>query len=244
MMGLPEGTLTKQTGAQPSPAKQAEAEAKVPVAQAKQEDIFAPVVQNVGEPKAAFEARKSATEAKVKPLIKQVAEPFINKEGGIRQVLNNFKTAIEAIDSGDHNIGPLLGSKTTDVGAPIAQVLGSLRTTKASENTKLIESYMTAAGLSKIKETMGPAISNFDVQTTINNMPVDIRRSPEAIRKYMFEQYRTIYDQAARARDITERLNMIQPGSIDLGPTPAELARPAEKKKENNRVDTNNPLLK
>jgi hypothetical protein len=246
MMGLPEGTLTKQGGNQPAPAKAAEAEAKVPVATAKQEDIFAPVVQGVGESKTTFEARKADTEAKRKPLEKQIATPFIDKSAGIQQVLNNFRNAIEAIDSGEHNIGPLLGSKTTDVGAPVAQALGSLRTTKASENTKLIESYMTEAGLAKIKDTMGPAISNFDVQTKIKNMPVDIRRSPEAIRKWMLEQYKSVYDQAARAKDITERLNMIQPGSVDLGPTPAELAKPAEKKKEreNNKVDRNNPLLK
>jgi len=60
----------------------------------------------------------------------------------------------------------------------------------------------------------------------------------------LLKEYKSVYDQAVRARDITERLNMIQPGSVNFGPTPAELARPAEKKKENNRVDTNNPLLK
>jgi hypothetical protein len=37
---------------------------------------------------------------------------------------------------------------------------------------------------------------------------------------------------------------MIQPGSIKLGPTPAELAQAPEKKKENSKVDMNNPTLK
>jgi hypothetical protein len=207
MMGYPEGSLTKQRGSQPNPAKQAEAESTIPKAPTKQEDIFAPVVQGVGESKATFEARKASTAAKIKPLEKQIATPFIEKSAGIQQVLTRFKNAIQAIDSGEHNIGPYLGSETTEVGAPIRQALGSLRTTKASENTKLIEGYMTEAGLANIKDTMGPAISNFDVETKIKNMPVDIRRSPEAIRNWMLEQYKSVYEQAERARDITERLN-------------------------------------
>ena len=105
MMGLPEGTLTKQSGAQSTPAKAAEAEAKIPAATAKQEDIFAPVVQGVGEPKSAFESRKAATENKVKPLIKQVAEPFISKSAGIETTLANIRKAIDALDTGEHNIG-------------------------------------------------------------------------------------------------------------------------------------------
>ena len=244
MMGLPEGTLTKQTGNQPTPAKAAEAEARVPTAQAKQEDIFAPVVQGVGESKTSFDARKASTEAKVKPLVKQVAEPFINKSAGIETTLANFRKAIEAIDSGDHNVGPMIAGKESSVLPGVQNVVGGLVGTKASENTKLIESYMTEAGLAKIKDTMGPAISNFDVQTKIKNMPVGVRSNPAAVREYLLKEYKSVYDQAVRARDITERLNMIQPNSVNFGPTPAELARPAEKKKENNRVDTNNPLLK
>lgn len=246
MMGLPEGTLTKQGGAQPTPAKAAEAEAKVPAAQAKQEDIFAPVVQGVGESKAAFEARKTATENKIKPLVKQVAEPFINKEAGITTTLANIRKAIDAIDSGVHNIGPMIAGSESRVLPGVRDAAGSLVGTKESENTQLITSFMTEAGLAKIKDTMGPAISNFDVQTKIKNMPVSVRSNPSAVREYLLKEYKSVYDQAVRAKDITERLNMIQPGSVDLGPAPAELAKPAEKKKEreSNKVDRNNPLLK
>jgi len=244
MMGLPEGTLTKQGGAQPAPAKAAEKEATIPATTAKQEDIFAPVVQREGEPKAAFEARKTATEAKVKPLIKQVAEPFINKEAGITTTLANIRKAIDALDSGDHNIGPAIAGSESKVLPAVRDVAGSLVGTKASENTKLITSFMTEAGLAKIKDTMGPAISNFDVQTKIKNMPVGERSNPTAVRDYLLKEYKSVYDQAQRAKDITERLNMIQPGSVDLGPAPAELAKRKEKERETNKVDTNNPLLK
>lgn len=244
MMGLPEGTLTKQGGAQPSPAKAAEAEATVPTAQAKQQDIFAPVVQGVGESKSTFEARKAATEGKVKPLVKQVAEPFINKSAGIQTVLANFRKAIDAIDSGDHNIGPMIAGSESKVLPAVRDVAGGLVGTTASENTKLITSYMTEAGLAKIKDTMGPAISNFDVQTKIKNMPVGERSNPSAVREFLLKEYKSVYDQAVRAKDITERLNMIEPGSIDLGPAPQELAKRKEKEKENNRIDRNNPLLK
>jgi hypothetical protein len=173
-----------------------------------------------------------------------VAEPFINKEAGIQTVLANFRKAIDAIDSGDHNVGPMIAGKESSVLPGVQNVVGGLVGTKASENTKLIESYMTEAGLAKIKDTMGPAISNFDVQTKIKNMPVSVRSNPSAVREFLLKEYKSVYDQAARARDITERLNMIQPGSVDLGPAPAELARAPEKKKENSKVDTNNPLLK
>ena len=244
MMGMPEGTLTKQQGSQPNPATQAQGEIPIPKAPTKQEDIFAPVVQGVGESKATFEARKESTSNKIKPLVKQVAEPFINKEAGIQTVLANFRKAIDAIDSGDHNVGPMIAGKESSVLPGVQNVVGGLVGTKASENTKLIESYMTEAGLAKIKDTMGPAISNFDVQTKIKNMPVSVRSNPSAVREFLLKEYKSVYDQAARARDITERLNMIQPGSVDLGPAPAELARAPEKKKENSKVDTNNPLLK
>ena len=244
MMGMPEGTLTKPRGNQPNPATQAEREATVPKAQAKQEDIFAPVVQGVGESKASFEARKTSTENKVKPLVKQVAEPFINKSAGIETVLANFRKAIDAIDSGDHNVGARIASSEGGVIPGVQDIIGSQFGTKDSENTKLIESYMTEAGLAKIKDTMGPAISNFDVQTKIKNMPVSVRSNPSAVRDYLLKEYKSVYDQAVRARDITERLNMIQPGSINFGPSPEELARAPQKKKENSKVDTNNPLLK
>lgn len=244
MMGLPEGTLTKPAGNQPTPAKAAEAEAQIPKTAQAQEDIFANPVQRMGEPTKDFEARKKGIEEKQKPLVKQVAEPFINKSAGIQETLGNIRKAIDALDSGEHNIGPAVAGSESKVLPGIRDVAGSLVGTTASQNTKLINSYMTEAGLKGIKETMGPAISNFDVQTKIKNMPVSERSNPSAVRDYLVKEYKSIYDQANRAKDITERLNMIERGTIDLGPPPAELARRKEKEKENNKVDTNNPLLK
>jgi hypothetical protein len=244
MMGYPEGTLTKQAGKQPNPAVEAEKEATIPTAAGRQEDIYATPTQRPGESGKDFAVRKDNIEAKQKPMIK-TADSFINKSAGIQSTLTGMAKAIRALDSGEHNIGPILGGpEGSQFGAPVAQALGGLRGTEASQNTNWINSYMTEAGLATIKDTMGPAISNFDIQQKLRQMPVSLRSNPKEIREFLMKEYKSVYDQAERANNAAERLNLIQPGSIDLGPPPAELAKAPEKKNENSKVDMNNPTLK
>jgi len=244
LMGLPEGTLTKSKQPAPQPSTNT-GTADVGVAPtAQKEDIFAPVVQRPGESTKDFESRKDKVEAKLKPLIKSVAEPFINKSAGIEQTLANIRLGIEALDSGDHNIGPMIAGRESSVLPGVQQALGGLVGTKASENTKLINSFMSEAGLKNIKDTMGPSISNFDVQTKLKQMPAGERSNPQAVRDFLLREYNSIYTQALRAKDITERLNMIEPGTVNLGPPASELVKKPKEKEQSNKVDTNNPLLK
>jgi hypothetical protein len=92
----------------------------------------------------------------------------------------------------------------------------------------MVKSLITRQGLEGIKNSMGPAISNFDVQSWMASNPIKPNSPPEKIAEYLEKLYTTLYDKAERQRTNAENLNMIEP-SFDLGPKPSEVG---DKKKD------------
>jgi len=225
VMGMPAGTVSGAAATQaavPRPqATKTEVEPNRAVAQVK-EDVYETPTQRPGESTADFNARKSRLEAKQKPLIK-LGEDFVNRQTNMLSKLEMYRKGLAALDTGEHNIGPQIAGKQSLPG--LQQAAGALVGTKASENTKLIESLLSEAGLQGIKDSFGPQISNFDVQAKMKQMPVSNRSNPDAVREYLLKEYRELYNATEVSRDNAGKLNLVDAARIDLGASPDQLKK-------------------
>lgn len=192
--------------------------------------------QREGESNKVFDTRLKEWETKNK-LQTKAAEAFNEKRFEIRSTLDKFKQGIEVIDSGNHNLGPNFSTKGAGPLPKVQQFFGEQFGTDDAQNTNLLRSLITRDGLNGIKNSMGPAISNFDVETWMRSNPIKENSSPEAIKAWLQKTYTAMYDSAEAQRKNAERLGFIEPGFTLGGPvtggagsaannmSPADMAR-------------------
>jgi hypothetical protein len=75
---------------------------------------------------------------------------------------------------------------------------------------------ITRGGLEGIKNYMGPAISNFDVETWMKNNPISESSPPEAIRSWLSKTHNAMLDQAESQRTNAVKQGFVEP-SFSLG---------------------------
>jgi soluble lytic murein transglycosylase len=229
VMGLAPGTLTAQGGggsAVATPTRTENAPSNVRAADAAQSaapSAYEQPEQRAGESNDAFKARTRSWETKQKLLIKD-AESFREKQTNIKQQLETLREGLDIIESGNYNLGPLLGSPTQEgkgAGAlpGVQEFFGGLVGTQDSINTGKIRSLITKEGLQGIKDSMGPSISNFDVQAWLKANPVTEKSSPAAMKDYINKLYRTLYNHAEESKKNAVELGLVDP-NLDLGPKP------------------------
>ena len=136
------------------------------------------------------------------------AEAFVAKKDNIRNSLRRFEEAIDVIDRGEHHLGPQLqyGGSLPGVQQFVGEVYGS----KEAMNTQEVRSLITRGGLEGIKDYMGPAISNFDVQTWMKNNPISERSDPETIKKWLIRTHDSMLATAE-----TQRRNAVSHGLLE-----------------------------
>jgi hypothetical protein len=207
-MAMAPGSLTNQTMTAPVANNAPQSNATVKPAVAAEPTTSEPV-QRPGEANATFQTRLKDWQHK-NQLQEKDAEAFVGKKVDIKSTLDRLKNAVDIIDSGDHHLGPQLQGTGTLPG--VQQAVGSLYGSQASQNTNEINSLISRAGLEGIKNYMGPAISNFDVQTWMKNNPISERSSPEAIKAWLVRTHNAMLDSAETQRKNAVNHGMLEPG--------------------------------
>lgn len=246
-LGLKPGTLTgARTTAVPAPATTSSVTAanttQQIVQQPKQADlVYEEPVQRPGESNVAFKARVEERNKKLN-LMSKNAEDFRTKSDDIKNQLQSIKEIYDVIDRGEYNLGPTLGGGGAAGPVPgVQQFFGELVGTEESQNTAKILSLINREGLQGIKNSMGPAISNFDVQAWMASNPIKPNASQAALKDYVAKLYKEIYDKSERSRENAVRLGMIE-SDFNLGTRPEDIR--TTKKSKDDEVDRDNPLLK
>ena len=213
VMGLAPGTLSAQGGPAinaPTGGPTAVRAANAADTAVKTPSAYEQPVQEQGELDSTFKARLKNWENKQKLLTKD-AESFREKRTDIKQQLDNIRQGIDIIDSGNYNLGPQLSVSGAGPLPGVQQFVGSLVGTEDSANTNILKGLISRQGLEGIKNSMGPAISNFDVQTWMKSNPIQENSSPEAIKNYLAKLYNALYNHAEAARLNAVEMGMINP---------------------------------
>jgi len=216
-LGLQPGTLTNQLpGGQAQAAGQPVGAGNAtnyipPKTQAIAQNPAEEPVQRPGEPDSVFKARLKTWEGKNK-LQQKDAEAFVSKATDVRSTLNKFKDGIDVINSGVHNLGPNFTLSGAGPLPRVQQFFGEQFGTNGADNTKLLRSLITRGGLEGIKNYMGPAISNFDVETWMKNNPISETSTPQAINAWLTKTHNAMLDAAEMQRKNAINMGMLEPG--------------------------------
>jgi soluble lytic murein transglycosylase len=174
-----------------------------------------------GESKQSYESAKKAFDTMSAKDIKQ-ADDFGKTHIATRNGLEDLKQAVAAVGSGKHYIGPMFGSSPQagqSAGAlPGVQEFfgGKFGDQTNMNNTILMRSLMTRQGLTGIKDSMGPSISNFDVQAWLKSNPVNENSSPEQLLQYFTRLHNQMYDMAQKDKANAVKYGQVSP-DFDLG---------------------------
>ena len=144
------------------------------------------------------------------------AQAFRNTRFETRSVLDSFRKGVDAIDTGAHNLGPNFSTKGAGLLPSVKQWFGIQIGTDASANTTKMLSMINRDGLQGIKNSMGPAISNFDVQTWMKNNPIKPNSPPEEIKKWLIKTHDAMLAEADAKKQTAIKHGMVEP-SFDLG---------------------------
>jgi hypothetical protein len=164
----------------------------------------------------AYNKRLEAFNNKVKIEQKQ-AEAFNEKQFDIQSSLRGLRNSIEILDKGEHSLGPTFNTKDFSASLPkVQQWLGEAFGTDASANTTKLLSIMNRDGLQGIKNSMGPAISNFDVDTWMKSNPVKPNMPPAEIKAWFIKTHNAMLAEAETKKKNAVKHGMIDP-DFDLG---------------------------
>jgi len=230
-LGAPAGSLARP-GAGGAPAAAAPAPAATnsaagyipPKTQAAAQNPAEEPVQRPGEDNQVFKRRLSTWENKNK-LQQKDAEAFVTKATDVRSTLSKFKDGIDVIKSGAHNLGPNFTMSGAGPLPRVQQFFGEQFGTDAADNTKMLRSLITRGGLEGIKNYMGPAISNFDVETWMKNNPITETSTPQAINAWLTKTHNAMLDAAEMQRKNAVDKGMLEPG-FTLGSRIGETTEP------------------
>jgi hypothetical protein len=214
----------------PQPQPQPAGAAPIAVAQAEK---YEPPVQQPGEPNTTFAKRQAEYDRFVKS--KQgIAEKFVENAPKVQQSLANIRQGYDAVVNNQVNLGPSLGTGGAGPLPKVQQFFGEMVGTDESANTTLVRSLMNRQGLEGLKQSMGPQISNFDVQTWMSNNPIKENSPPEKIAEYLQKLHDELYRVAEQSKVNAVRLGYMD-DSFDLGaPIKREApGKPAEGKSTN-----------
>jgi cell division septation protein DedD len=164
----------------------------------------------------AYQKRLEAFQNRVK-LEQKEAQEFREKRFEIQSSLSGLRNSIDVLDKGEHNLGPTFNTKDVGQSLPkVQQWLGEAFGTDQSANTTKLLSIMNRDGLQGIKNSMGPAISNFDVETWMKNNPVKPNMPPEAIKAWFVKTHNAMLAEAEAKKQNALKHGMIESG-FDLG---------------------------
>lgn len=207
-----------------------------------------PVIRDImpGERKDKYDAYVKGEEDKYKKQLatfenkvkieQKEAEAFREVAVTTRGQLAQIKEAVDVVRGGQYLMGPLLGTSGSKVLPGVQEFFASkFGDQTTTDNTRMLRSLMTREGLQGIKNSMGPSISNFDVQAWLKSNPVTEQSSPQALEKYFTKLHNTLYDLSEQKRQNAVKQGMLEP-SFSLGDKIPEA--------DGGEVDYNNPLLK
>lgn len=222
---MPTTTTQAPTGTQPAPAA---APAQAPVITTETQPQPPALRQpRQGEGKTEYDAyvkaeneayqkRLEAFQNRVK-LEQKEAQEFREKRFDIQSSLSGLRNSIDVLERGEHNLGPTFNTKNIGQSLPkVQQWLGEAFGTDQSANTTKLLSIMNRDGLQGIKNSMGPAISNFDVETWMKNNPVKPNMPPEAIKAWFVKTHNAMLAEAEAKKQNALKHGMIESG-FDLG---------------------------
>ena len=176
------------------------------------------------------------------------ADDFAKQAITVRDNLADIKQAVSAVESGEHYFGPMFGQDKSKILPGVQEAIGSkFGDQTAMNNTTLMRALTTRNGLQGIKDSMGPSISNFDVQSWLKSNPVNEKSSPEQLKQYFTKLHNQLWDMAQR-----DKANAVQYGKLSpnfnfgdrLPDFRTSTSRQEKKKERDNQVDTTNPLLR
>ena len=199
--------------AQPAPATSAQ---PAPTTGYATSALLQTPVQQPGEPNSTFKQREVAHDRQLKQAQKE-AEDFQKSGISIRDSLNGLQSIRQAVIDGKINAGPTFNSKTGMF--PGGQnVVGRLFGTEDSANTEKLDSIINREGLKGIKDSMGPSISNFDVQAWMSKFPIRMDSSLPAIEQWLAKTHNAMWEEANTKRNEAIAIGAITPSQYQLPP--------------------------
>ena len=164
---------------------------------------------------AEYQKQLASFENRVK-LEQKEAEAFRNTRFATRDRLRDMKDGVSTIDSGNHNLGPNFSMKGAGPLPRVQQLFGEQFGTDDSANTTKLLSMITKDGLQGIKDSMGPSISNFDVQSWLAANPIKPNSPPEQIKKWLIKTHDAMLAEAESKKQVAVKHGMVE-SSFDLG---------------------------
>jgi hypothetical protein len=159
------------------------------------------------------------------------AEVFNKKKESVKSALNAYRKGVEIIDSTEHNLGPNFNTDTPTASLPkIQQFFGEQFGTDQADNTKLLRSLISRGGLEGLKDNMGPAISNFDVEVWMKNNPISENSTPAAMKAWLTKTH-----DALLAESEASRINAVKQGFVEPS---FQLGQPLNKVNESTGTGT------
>jgi hypothetical protein len=210
--GAPTVTTARPAAVQITPETQPQPPSLRPIRPGERKEEYDAYVKQEND---AYGKRLDAFNNRVK-LEQAEAQKFRDKRFDARDTINKLRNAVDIIDSGKHNLGPNLALSGAGPLPRLQQWFGEEFGTNDSVNTTIIRGLISRDGLQGIKDNMGPAISNFDVQTWMKTNPVNERMPPEAIKAWIIKTHNAILAEAQGHKANAVKHGMVEP-SFDLG---------------------------
>jgi hypothetical protein len=182
------------------------------IAPGERKDRYEAYVKNEND---AYKKRLEAYQNRVK-LEQKEAEAFRTTRFSTRDRLSDMVKSIDVIDSGKHNLGPNFSLAGAGPLPGIQQMFGKQFGTDDSANTDKLLSMITKDGLQGIKDSMGPSISNFDVQAWLKANPISANSPPERIKQWLIKTHDTMLAEAESKKQVAVKHGMVE-SSFNLG---------------------------
>jgi hypothetical protein len=144
------------------------------------------------------------------------ADEFSKKRFEVKSTLDKFRDGIDIVKSGNYNLGPNFSVSGAGPLPKVQQFFGEQFGTDDSANTAILRSLISRGGLEGIKNYMGPAISNFDVQTWMKNNPISESSPPAAIEAWLTKTHNAMLDASEAQRTNAVKQGFVEP-SFSLG---------------------------
>jgi hypothetical protein len=162
-----------------------------------------------------YQKQLQSFETKVK-MEQTEAQAFRATRFATRDRLRDMAEGINVIDSGKHNLGPNFSMAGAGPLPSVQQFFGEQFGTEDSANTSKLLSMITKDGLQGIKDSMGPSISNFDVQSWLKANPIKPNSPPEQIKKWLIKTHDVMLDEAESKKQVAVKHGMVE-STFNLG---------------------------
>jgi hypothetical protein len=199
----PGATVAPAPQGQPQPAPQGNVQPTRPIASAAQPQ---PAPQPAVNPNEGLTPAQITERNKAQGKVATTAATQVANLGATQNTIDQADHALDLLESGKHNIGPMVGGTVQGKG-PIAQAVGTQLETESARNTKAIMDTVRGIGGAASQAAIKGHLSNQELQFLTENKPTETS-DPEYTRQWLIQ-----------ARDKLARAANAAQGQVSMGGT-------------------------